>query len=290
MNIIDQKYKALNCELKYVDPKSQMYQLIQNYAKQTTGSTHSWAKGVTISDIFEVHREDEVARQNAYKAKHPHHSWNKQLLWHGSRVQNFTGILSTGLRMPKQLVNVPICGAMFDQGSYSADSFSKSYNYCTTNQNKEGCILLLEVMLGGVEPMYNACYTASQHMRKENNAILGLGRERPVEDGCQFIRWNTTTGEHEIISREELDKMKHYYHHQTTSEKDVGKQIHPHSLYTAHKDHAADIVKVPMGLLSAANDKYQCLQYNEYIVFNVEQIRIKYICRFQQPANTGRWW
>jgi len=43
---------------------------------------------------------------------------NQQLLWHGSRTTNFTGILSQGLRIAPP--EAPVTGYMFGKGIYTA--------------------------------------------------------------------------------------------------------------------------------------------------------------------------
>ena len=53
---------------------------------------------------------------------------NRQLLWHGSRLTNWCGILSTGLRIAPP--EAPVTGYMFGKGVYFADMSSKSANYC----------------------------------------------------------------------------------------------------------------------------------------------------------------
>jgi hypothetical protein len=56
-------------------------------------------------------REGEAAR-----FRHDLH--NQQLLWHGSRTTNFTGILSQGLRIAPP--EAPSTGYMFGKGVYTA--------------------------------------------------------------------------------------------------------------------------------------------------------------------------
>lgn len=48
---------------------------------------------------------------------------NKQLLWHGSRLTNWVGILSQGLRIAPP--EAPVTGYMFGKGVYFADMVSK---------------------------------------------------------------------------------------------------------------------------------------------------------------------
>lgn len=50
------------------------------------------------------------------------------LLWHGSRVSNFVGILSQGLRIAPP--EAPVSGYLFGKGIYLADMAEKSINYC----------------------------------------------------------------------------------------------------------------------------------------------------------------
>lgn len=59
--------------------------------RNTHAATHS-SYSLEIVDLFEVEREDEVKR---YKSELN----NKMLLWHGSRLTNWVGILSQGLRI-----------------------------------------------------------------------------------------------------------------------------------------------------------------------------------------------
>ncbi|KAF8711261.1 hypothetical protein HU200_029281 [Digitaria exilis] len=63
---------------------------------------------------------------------------NRMLLWHGSRLTNWAGILSQGLRFH-----------MFGKGVYFADMFSKSANCCYASKaSRSGVLLLCEVALG----------------------------------------------------------------------------------------------------------------------------------------------
>ena len=50
------------------------------------------------------------------------------LLFHGSRISNYAGILGQGLRIAPP--EAPVTGYMFGKGVYFADMSSKSANYC----------------------------------------------------------------------------------------------------------------------------------------------------------------
>jgi hypothetical protein len=59
--------------------------------------------------------------------------WNGNVFlgFHGTRAVNVPGIIRENLRFPNQLVGVVITGAMFGPGSYFADDWGKSANYCS---------------------------------------------------------------------------------------------------------------------------------------------------------------
>lgn len=70
---------------------------------------------------------------------------NNLLLWHGSRVSNFVGILSQGLRIAPP--EAPVSGYLFGKGIYLADMAEKSINYCRSFGQDSALILLIEVIL-----------------------------------------------------------------------------------------------------------------------------------------------
>jgi poly [ADP-ribose] polymerase len=71
---------------------------------------------------------------------------NRMLLWHGSRLTNWAGILSSGLKIAPP--EAPVTGYMFGKGCYFADCCSKSANYCYTNSTKNtGILSLCEVII-----------------------------------------------------------------------------------------------------------------------------------------------
>ena len=92
------------------------------------------------------------------------------LLWHGSRLTNYVGILSQGLRIAPP--EAPSTGYMFGKGVYFADMVSKSANYCyASTQNNVSCMLLCEVALGNMNEKFYADYNAN---------ILPIGKHRYV--------------------------------------------------------------------------------------------------------------
>jgi len=93
-----------------------------------------------IMDVFEIEREGETSRYNRKIG-------NDQLLWHGSRLSNFVGILSTGLRIAPP--EAPHNGYVYGKGLYFANNFNTSNGYCS-GPGKDRCIILCEAALGKI--------------------------------------------------------------------------------------------------------------------------------------------
>lgn len=125
---IDTHYNKLNCNMTTLKKDSKDFKLIQEYVKNTHGSTHR-NYTLDIEDVFEIDRKGEDERFAKFADND-----NRMLLWYGSRLTNFVGILSQGLRIAPP--EAPVTGYMFGKGVYFADMVSKSANYCaTTRQN-----------------------------------------------------------------------------------------------------------------------------------------------------------
>ena len=86
-DIVDQNYRNLHCKLNPIDSNSKEFKLISEYVQNTR---ENWKP--EIIDLFEVEREGETEKYNKKIG-------NDMLLWHGSRISNYGGILSQGLRI-----------------------------------------------------------------------------------------------------------------------------------------------------------------------------------------------
>ncbi|KAL0435900.1 UNVERIFIED_CONTAM: Poly [ADP-ribose] polymerase 2 [Sesamum radiatum] len=136
-----------------------------------------------FSMIFKVSREGEAERFEKFAR-----TKNRMLLWHGSRLTNWTGILSQGLRIAPP--EAPASGYMFGKGVYFADMFSKSANYCcSTKGATAGVLLLCEVALGDMAELLTNNYDADK-LPAGKLSTKGVGATAPdlsealtLEDG-----------------------------------------------------------------------------------------------------------
>ncbi|XP_041805521.1 poly [ADP-ribose] polymerase 2 isoform X2 [Chelmon rostratus] len=178
---LDKQYSSLQCQLQPLDSSSNDYKVIEKYLQSTHAPTHS-DYTMTILDIFSVDRDGES--DNFLSQLH-----NRTLLWHGSRLSNWVGILSQGLRVAPP--EAPVTGYMFGKGIYFADMSSKSANYCFANQhNHVGLLLLCEVALGDCNELLDADYEAN-NLPAGKHSTKGLGQTGPDPKNSVILNGST---------------------------------------------------------------------------------------------------
>ncbi|KAK1354221.1 Poly [ADP-ribose] polymerase [Heracleum sosnowskyi] len=211
-------YERLNCKLLPLEVHSKEFSMVSKYMKNTHAKTHS-NYTVDVVQILRVSREGEAERFKKFSG-----TKNRMLLWHGSRLTNWTGILKQGLRIAPP--EAPVTGYMFGKGVYFADMFSKSANYCcSTRTATSGVLLLCEVALGDMAELLDAKYDADK-LPDGKLSTKGVGATAP-----------------DLSEVETLE----------------------------------DGVVVPLGKPKQRSDVKASLLYNEYIVYDPDQIRMRYV-------------
>jgi len=140
MSPIDINYRKLRTELIPLEKYRAEYQMIEEMVKNTQSTEFKYT--IQLDQVFEMAREGEAERFAPY-TKLPHH----RLLWHGSRLSNYIGIISQGLRIAPP--EAPVTGYFLGKGIYFSDMVSVSGQYChSSNQHPVGILLLCDVALG----------------------------------------------------------------------------------------------------------------------------------------------
>eukprot|EP00741_Cyanophora_paradoxa_P001709 tig00000498_g1659.t1 len=215
---LDRTYRALKADIVPCDPSSKDWHLVDKMVRNTHAPTHS-SYSLELLELFRVDRAGERDRFAA-SAEIP----NKRLLWHGSRLGNFMGILSQGLRIAPP--EAPVTGYMFGKGVYFADLVSKSANYCaTSSSNPTGLMLLSEVALGNMYEITEAEYM--EKAPKGKHSTFGMGKMGPDPAGDVTLEGGVV----------------------------------------AHTGTPVD------------TNRGRSLLYNEYIVYDVAQVNIKYLVK-----------
>jgi len=130
--------------------------------------------------VFAVEREGEKERFKPRK--------NTQLLWHGSRMTNWCGIFSSGLRIAPP--EAPVTGYMFGKGVYFANMISKSAQYChATPDDPVAVLVLCEVALGEQLPLLDADQNAPERCKAAGkDSVLGVGLVTPDPNETATIK------------------------------------------------------------------------------------------------------
>ncbi|KAI8606428.1 poly polymerase catalytic domain-containing protein, partial [Dissophora ornata] len=225
INPLDQQFASLKLnKLEPMDKSSERFKLIEQFVKNSHGKTHSMYN-LVIDEVFDLERQGETERFEDAGFDKLH---NRRLLWHGSRLTNYVGILSQGLRIAPP--EAPATGYMFDKGAYFADCVSKSANYCFTDRrNNTGLMLLCEVALGDMFEIEQSDYNAKANSSKASkHSTKGLGLSYPDEA-------------HDVVIEDNLR-----------------------------------VQAGPLKMETGSGPGYR-LQYNEYIVYNTSQIKMRYL-------------
>jgi poly [ADP-ribose] polymerase len=90
------QYKTLNADMHPVEKGGEEWSMVQQYIKNTMSSHHKHMGKVDLKEVFRVTRDGE---EETFKNAGWDKDGNRKLLWHGSRLSNWTGILSQGLRI-----------------------------------------------------------------------------------------------------------------------------------------------------------------------------------------------
>jgi hypothetical protein len=200
---------------------------------------------VTHMDAFRVSRHEEEDREEAWASIVP--SNNRVLLWHGSQNTKFVSILRNGLNMKgtkAQWVKTP--GGTFDHGIYFTDMVSKSLQYCGGKSN-EALLVLAEVCLGS---MY--CCKGSFGLCFDWNA-----RTNAEDRGC-----HSTWG----VGRIWPD---------------------PETSIFGTPDSMVPCCDIPLGQpvrVKCSDGTHPVLDFNEFIVYNPKQVRLRYLVRLRYSA------
>lgn len=179
-NPIDENYQKLNAEITPVDEATKEWIMVEKYLQNTHAKTHSQYT-LKLVDLFDVKRAGEEERYKKHEANP-----NRQLLWHGSRLTNWVGILSQGLRIAPP--EAPVTGYMFGKGVYFADMSSKSANYCfASNTSSEGVLLLSEVALGDMHELTAANDRLPKGVPATKMSVKGKGKTFPDPTGAETL-------------------------------------------------------------------------------------------------------
>ncbi|KAM0364323.1 hypothetical protein ACHAO7_009406 [Fusarium culmorum] len=120
---LDRQFQGLGLqEMTPLSADSKEFEHIVKYLHGSRGASHKLK--YNVKNIFRIERNGESKRLEDFGISGV--KSNRHLLWHGSRVTNYAGILRQGLQIAPR--EAPMTGYMFGKGIYLADM--SSYIYC----------------------------------------------------------------------------------------------------------------------------------------------------------------
>lgn len=172
VNPLDYCFQALSTKMVPLEEEHGEYKLVKQYIS----ASYELQDKEFIKQIFAVERRGEAERISQWR-----HLKNKMLLWHGSKLVNFMGILSQGLRIAP--VEAFTTGEMFGKGIYFGDTFQKSFGYTGyggTGEKGYAVLLLCEVALGDMLELKHG--QNIKELDAPYKSVKGLGQSGPNPD------------------------------------------------------------------------------------------------------------
>ncbi|KAJ8575555.1 hypothetical protein ON010_g3658 [Phytophthora cinnamomi] len=156
-NYLDECYDLLECELQPVKSSDPDFALIQTYIRNSNCCGRKQDR-LQLLSVFRVEKPEQETRFEPFRK-----FANRRILWHGSHLANWLGILSEGLRIAPP--EVASNGRTFGKGLYFTDKVTKAQAYChcrPTNGHNQCVFALSEVALGESKEMLNSDDNAKQ--------------------------------------------------------------------------------------------------------------------------------
>lgn len=227
--------------------------MVKSYVKNSHAPTHSHF-ALEVVNVFKVHREGEQARFEEVGAK----IGNTTLLWHGSRTTNYVGILSQGAASAAPRT----CLARHNPRAPAAN-FGTGLRIAPPEAPATGYMFGKGVYFADrVSKSANYCRTTPTHpmgLLLLCDVALGTPNEKVHAD---YNADRLPAGKHSTLGL-------------------GGNQPDPAATVTL-----PDGVKVPAGptVQTAAG---RSLLYNEFIVYDVAQIRMRYLVQTKFAYRSG---
>lgn len=166
---IDQEYDALGCRLDWIEPGSAEFNEMTAYLIDSQVRS----KRIRVKSLYRVRRDAEWGQFTEGIG-------NQKLLFHGSRIQNWVGILSRGILLPKIVVSMGVHrtdAGWLGHGIYFGDAACTSYNYTTPGKKKTSLMAIARVALG--------------KMKDYTKITYGLTAPPDGYDSCHGVRART---------------------------------------------------------------------------------------------------
>ena len=175
---IESMYKGLNSDISLVTDKKVISEIIDKMKREQLHNHHLRTK---LCNVFEINQKNAPAFDDS--------CGNVTSLFHGTKGTNLFGILSTHIKLPRNLgSNVQLTGHMFGPGCYFGE-YSKSLQYATSrfggtkNKSNKFYLFICDVALGKMKMEPHAKNYAQSPAGY--NSVMGVGDDA-FKTGCNI--------------------------------------------------------------------------------------------------------
>jgi poly [ADP-ribose] polymerase len=147
---VDDEYKALGCTIEPVEAATGIFQEIKEYVE----GSQIKMKSIRVQNVFKLRRGKEAETFNGKVG-------NERLLFHGSRIQNWVGILTRGILMPKIVTAMGVNrtdAGWLGNGIYFGDAACTSSFYTSAGRKQTRFMAIANVALGKQKQYHNITY------------------------------------------------------------------------------------------------------------------------------------
>jgi poly [ADP-ribose] polymerase 2/3/4 len=163
---IDAKYDALKCKVVALDKGSSVFEELRDHVLKSQVKS----KSIKVTNVFTLARDLEHTAFNDTIG-------NQRLLFHGSRIKNWVGILSRGILLPKIVVSMGVTrtdAGWLGSGLYFGDASCTSAFYTTAGKRGTRMMAVARVALG--------------KMKEYTRITYGITEPPPGYDSCHGVR------------------------------------------------------------------------------------------------------
>lgn len=182
---IEQKYKALNCNIDTVSPG------IFKEIKETIEKSVKKYSKVHVKNVWKIERQPEHKAFNKNVGNH-------KLLFHGSAAKNWVGILSRGLLLPKIVVTLGVHrtdAGWLGGGIYFGDAACTSMAYAAPSKHGTRFMTVATVALGKMKDFSKITY--------------GLKEPPSGYDSCHGVRGTQFADDEFVIYSHDQQKLEY---------------------------------------------------------------------------------
>lgn len=186
---IEKKYTALGCNVEEVSKSSPEFKKIRDYIVKSQDY-----KQIAQGDVKNLY----TLRRDGEHKVFDEGVGNVKLLFHGSNVKNWVGILSRGLLMPKTVVKLGVHrtdAGWLGNGIYFGDAVDTSLSYAGAGKRGTSFVALADVALGKIKQYRKIAY--------------GLSSPPDGFDSCHGVKGSDFSDDEFVIYNEKQQRLKY---------------------------------------------------------------------------------